>query len=144
MKKIVSIFIVSLAVIMGSCSKETVGTFDQLPENAKSVIHTFFNKDNISLIMIDKEGLSTKYEVYFSDLTELDFNKKGELIKVDCGQQQVPDGLVPEQVMAYVKANFASSFITEWAKDGTKWKAELSNGLELIFDKKYNFVRIDD
>jgi hypothetical protein len=74
----------------------------------------------------------------------LEFNKAGELTKVDCKQTEVPSALIPELVRQYVKANFPNAFITEWSKDDRRWKAELNSGLDLEFNSNYEFVRIDD
>ena len=61
-----------------------------------------------------------------------------------CKQTEVPAALVPEQVRNYVKTNFPNSFIIEWGRDNRGFKAELNNGLDLEFNRNYDFLRIDD
>ena len=144
MKKMFLILAVVVIFSFTANSQEQIGSYDNLPEQAKTTLSQHFSKDAISYVMIDKEGSGLKYEVHFVDNTEVEFGKKGNLLKVDCKKYPVPDVLVPEQVRSYVKAKFPSAFITEWSKDDRKWKAELNNGLDLVFDKKYNFLRVDD
>lgn len=129
---------------MSACSQDQVGTFDQLPQNAQELINQHFNKDNISLIKIDKDLTGNEYEVIFVDGTDLEFDKNGNLIKVDCGLTQVPTALVPEQVTTYVSTNYPNNFITEWGKEDRGWKAELNNGVDLLFNSQYEFTGIDD
>ena len=93
---------------------------------------------------MDKGLLDCDYDIKFNDGRSLEFNKAGELTKVDCQQTEVPSALIPERVRQYVKANFPNAFITEWSKDDRRWKAELNSGLDLEFNSNYEFVRIDD
>ena len=86
----------------------------------------------------------TEYEVKLKDNTELEFDRNGNLIKIDSQQKKVPDGLIPEKALAYVNANYPDAFITEWGKDDLRWKAELNNGLELVFNNNGEFLRYDD
>ncbi|MBR1514829.1 MAG: PepSY-like domain-containing protein [Bacteroidales bacterium] len=134
----------AFALCLNACKDEHLVGFDLLPENAKNIINEHFDKDDILLVNVEKEALVTEYEVKFKDGTEIDFDKDGNLKKIDCQQKQVPDALIPEAVLEYVKANYPSSFITEWGRDDLRWKAELDNGLELLFNRNYQFVGIDD
>lgn len=119
-------------------------TFEQLPANAQAVITQHFAKENILVIILDAEFLSTDYEVKFNDGKELKFDKKGNLKKVDCKFDPVPEALIPIEVQQQVKTSYPAAFIKEWKLDDGQWKAELNNGLELIFNKRYQFIGIDD
>lgn len=119
-------------------------TFEQLPANAQTVITQNFAKENILIIILDKEVFSKEYEVKFNDGKELKFDKKGGLITIDCKSERVPDVFIPQQVLTYVQKNFPNAFIKEWKYDDGQWKAELNNGIELVFNKNYKFVGIDD
>ena len=58
---------------------------------------------------IDKAGLTSPLIAMLHILLEgctIEFNKAGELLKVDCKLTEVPSALIPESVQAYVKANF--------------------------------------
>lgn len=143
MKKYFSVVLMALCSL-AACAKEQVITFDQVPEPAKAIVAAHFDASQIAYVTLDKDLLDVEYEVKFNDGRSLEFNKAGELTKVDCKQTEVPAALIPELVRQYVKANFPNAFITEWGKDDRRWKAELSNGLDLEFNSKYEFLRIDD
>ncbi len=143
MKKYFSVVLIALCSLT-ACAKEQVITFDQVPEPAKAIVTAHFDASQIAYVILDKGLLDADYEVKFSDGRSLEFNKAGELTKVDCKQTEVPSALIPELVRQYVKANFPNAFITEWSKDDRRWKAELNSGLDLEFNSNYEFVRIDD
>ena len=143
MKKYFSVVLIALCSLT-ACANEQMIPFDQVPEPAKAIVAAHFDASQIAYVTLDKGLLDAEYDVKFNDGRSLEFNKAGELLKVDCKQTEVPAALIPEAVRAYVKANFPNAFITEWSKDDRRWKAELNSGLELEFNSKYEFIRIDD
>lgn len=143
MKKYFSVVLIALCSLT-ACANEQVIPFDQVPEPAKAIVAAHFDASQIAYVTLDKGLLDAEYDVKFNDGRSLEFNKAGELLKVDCKQTEVPAALIPETVRAYVKANFPNAFIIEWSKDDRRWKAELNSSLELEFNSKYEFIRIDD
>lgn len=157
-----SILLMAFALSLGACTDGKPLDFGQLPQNAQTTITKYFSKEEILLIRLDKDDLLSEYEVKLKDGTELEFDRNGALTKIDCQQKRVPDelspeevityvntrrvpdGLVTEKVLAYVNANHPNAFITEWSKDDMRWKAELNNGLELVFNNNGKFLRYDD
>ena len=123
---------------------EKVITYPELPLEAQRLIEKHFQKTDVSVVIMEKDVLDTEYEVRLTDGTKIEFEKDGELKKIDCGSNAAPEALLPEPVRQYVKTNFPNTFVTEWGKDDRRWKAELSNGVDLIFDRNNQFVGIDD
>ena len=144
MKKTLLSALLVLTTCFTACSGEKVITYLEMPLQAQRLIETHFAKADVSVVMMDRELLSTDYEVRLNDGTKVEFDKDGELTKIDCGTKAVPEALIPEAVRSYVATNFPNTFITEWGRDDRRWKAELNNGLDLEFNKKYEFVRMDD
>ena len=144
MNKLFSTLLLALSVCLTACADEKVITAEQLPATAQTFVKTYFADDAITLVMQDRDGLSLEYEVRLNSGSKIEFDGKGEIKKVDCQAREVPEGIVPEAVKKYVATTFPNTMITEWGKDGRKWKAELNNGIDLEFNSKYEFVRIDD
>ncbi|MBQ7996948.1 MAG: PepSY-like domain-containing protein [Paludibacteraceae bacterium] len=144
MKKTLLNALLVLTTCFTACANEKVIPYPEMPLQAQRLIEAHFSKADVSVVMMDRELLSTDYEVRLNDGTKVEFDKSGELTKIDCGTKAVPEALIPEAVRTYVKTNFPNTFITEWGKDDRRWKAELNNGLDLEFSSKYEFVRIDD
>ena len=143
MKKMLFAMLV-VVLAMTSCTNETVGNFGMLPVQSQTMITNCLDKDNISFVLIEKGLFKKEYEVAFNDASKLEFDKSGMLTKADFEHNPVPDCLIPEVVLAYVHTNFSNALVTEWAKDDRRWKLELNNGLELVFNSKYQFVSVDD
>lgn len=144
MKKTLLSALLVLTTCFTACANEKVITYPEMPLQAQRLIEAHFSKADVSLVMMDRELLNTEYEVRLNDGTKVEFDGDGELTKIDCGAKAVPEALIPEVVRSYVAASFPNTFITEWGKDDRGWKAELSNGLDLEFNSKYEFLRIDD
>lgn len=143
MKKYLSIVLTALSSLT-ACANEQVVTFDQLPEPAKAIVAAHFDASQVAYVTLEKDLLNWEYDLKFNDGRSLEFNKAGELTKVDCQMTAVPDALVPQPVLNYVKTNFPNALITEWGRDDRGYKAELNNGLDLEFNRNYEFLRIDD
>ena len=56
----------------------------------------------------------------------------------------VPQVLVPEAIAAYVQATFPNNVITKIDKERYGYEIELSNDMDLKFNKKGNLIGIDD
>ncbi len=144
MKKLFLMIWMAVTFALTACADGRPIPFEQLPVNAQTIINQNFGRENILFVALDSEIFSTEYEVKFNDGKELKFNGSGELIKVDCKYEPVPEVLIPVEVLNQVKASYPNAFIKEWKLDDGRWKAELNNGLELIFNKRYQLVCIDD
>lgn len=122
--------------------KETIITFMDLPEKSQTYIKTHFAEAASIKIKKSQNGLSLKYEVKLNNMIELEFNSKGEITCVE-GHIPLPDSVIPQNILEYVKKNYNDKYITEWKIKKRIQEVELSNGLELQFDLKGNFLRID-
>lgn len=120
-------------------------TKEQLPTSAQQFIQKHFSKYNISYVKKEKELLSHSYEVIFSEGTSIDFDKRGNWTDIDGKQNDIPVTCIPAAIQSYVKKNFSGqTFRQIERKERGRYGVELSNGLELIFDKKFRFIRVDD
>ena len=117
---------------------------EQLPAAAQQFVKATFPEAKISFATKDAEFTGTKYEARLADGTEIDFDKKGEWDKVDCQMKSVPEALVPVVIAQYVKTNFSGAVITKIDKERYGYDIELSNDLELKFNKKGQVMEIDD
>ena len=57
----------------------------------------------------------------------------------------VPASVVPTQISDYVaKSSFPNQYIKKIERDAYTWEIELSNGIEIKFDKEFRVIDIDD
>lgn len=119
-------------------------SFGDLPRLAQDFVTTYYSADLVSYIMVDKEFLSTSYEVKLKNGVEIDFDSKGNWTEVDAKKKAVPHQLVNPKILAHVKKRFPNNEIVQLKLDGKKVKLELTNGLDLVFSKSGEFVRVED
>ena len=116
---------------------------EQLPAAAQTFIQKTFPGQTISYAKVDSDGRKT-YEVRLSNGTEVEFDKNGTWDKVDCNYSAVPANLVPANIATYVKSNFPGATIVKIDKERYGYDIELSNDLELKFNKSGQMLRVDD
>ena len=122
---------------------EEVGNTVDLSEVDPSImqfVETYFPQTGILYC----HQTQTRYKVTLNDQTKLHFTLTPEWVKVDCEHSRiytsVPTGIVPEQITAYVTANFPNNFIEEIEKKSFGWEIELNNDHEIKFDADFNVI----
>ncbi|MFK8267497.1 PepSY-like domain-containing protein [Capnocytophaga cynodegmi] len=144
MKKLATMLF--LLVGMTINAQESVVTQNELPQEAQSFIKKHFSQYTLDYIILDKEYFSSDdYTVRFSEGLKIEFNEKGEWTEIDGNYTEIPTEFISKNITSYVKAKFANTRIVKIERGffGTQ-EVKLSNGLELEFDSKGNFKRVDD
>lgn len=115
-----------------------------LPVNAQAFLKTHFAGQEPTYIIEDKETFSKDYKVQFANSVEVEFDRKGNWEEVDGNHNAIPVSIIPKTIATYVKTNFPNSTITKIDKGTWGYEVNLNNGLELEFNTKGNFLRIDN
>jgi len=134
---------VALSLALTSCDKEEIVSSAGLPAEINTFITTHFPGNNILQVIKDRDGLTKSYDVTLSGSVQLEFNRKKEIVDVD-GVAQLPDTVIPEKIRAYVGLNYPGNVITDWELDDRHQQVQLDNGLDLEFNMKGEFLRIDN
>lgn len=116
----------------------------KLPASAGSFIKSAFPEERISFAKIEIEALRTEYEVFLSNGTKLVFNGKGKWKEIDCKHSSVPAGIIPEQIMDFIIKHGLDPSVQKISIGRKKTEAELSDGTELEFDRRFNLIGFDD
>lgn len=125
-------------------AQKTVITKTALPTNAQSFLRTHFSGQEPTYIIEDKEMFSKDYKVQYADNIEVEFDGKGNWEEIDGNNKAIPINIIPEKIVSYVNTYFTNTVITKIDKGAWGYEINLSNGLELEFNSKGNFIRIDD
>ena len=122
MKKI--IFTLLLVVLGFGAANADKYTLDRsaLPEEAQQMLKEHFPKAKVSMIKVDRHLLKTS---------------------VDCKKREVPQGLVMKPIQRYVTKNFPGVKIVKIEKDFKGFEVDLSDGVELKFDRLGTFKGAD-
>lgn len=116
-----------------------------LPEAARTTISNNF-KSKVSVIKLDKTlGHINEYEVILTDGTEISFDNKGNWDNIETSAQtSVPKAFVPKSIRDYVSKDQPKTRIVGIDKERNGYEIELSNGIEMKFDKSGRFLGYDD
>ncbi|MDE6534336.1 MAG: PepSY-like domain-containing protein [Muribaculaceae bacterium] len=146
MKKLFAIMALVMLLVSPVCARDRV-TRDvkELPAEAQTLLKKYYPKTGVNHIKIDSNLLGrSDYEVVLNTGTELDFDHDGNLKEIDCGAAAVPDGLVLKSIRDYVSKNFGGRKIVSLDINRNSYDVELSDGIDLEFDRSGSFKKIDD
>ena len=115
-----------------------------LPEAVTTFVQQHFPGATVVRVETDNEFGGLEYDVTLNDGTEVDFDTSNQWEVVDCKVKAVPAALVPATIANYVKTNFQSLPITKISNKRYGYEVDLSNGVELKFNAKGQFVGMDD
>ena len=148
MKKPIITMLVTL-VVMLACpaahADEYAHDASVLPPAAQSILKKDFGS-KVSVVKIDKTlGKVKEYEVVLMDGTEVSFDRAGNFKSVEVNRSQsVPKSVVNKNVARFVKDRHSGTNIVSYEVDRRGIEVELSNGIDIRFDKQGNFVRYED
>ena len=145
-KKIILMLVAVMGISTAAIAKDTYAhDASVLPKAAQTVLEKNF-KSKVSVVKIDKEfGRVSEYEVIMTDGSEITFDRNGNWENVEVSAQgSVPAAFVPKAISDYVKANQSGQKIIGIEKERHGYDVELSNGVEMKFNKDGKFLRYDD
>lgn len=116
-----------------------------LPQAAQMTLAKNF-KAEVSVVKIEKDfGRVSEYEVVLSDGTEITFDRDGNWDNIEVRKtMKIPSAFIPAAIAKYVKTNMSGENIVGIDKDRSGYDVELSNGVDMKFNKNGQFVRYDD
>ncbi len=143
MKQMKFLLVAILSLLMTNCvmADDKPIPAASLPAAAKTFVNTHFKGDKI--VYAEKDWDS--YECRLNSGAKVEFNRKGVWQKVESKNgNAVPAALVPQAIKAYVKANYPDMTIIKIEKERYGYDIELSNDMDLKFNKKGELVGMDD
>ena len=145
MKKfILMILSVVLFQNISYADSERLITVDKLPVAAQKFLKTHFADQSLTYAKVDGYMFDVDYEVRLADGTKIDFDRKGNWTNVERKAVALPEKLVPTKIAEYVAKHYAGAKVVKIERNKRSFEVELSNGLELTFDTRYNLINVDD
>ena len=114
-----------------------------LPAKAQTLLNNHFNSQKVMLATIESGVVSRSYDVVLQNGTKLEFDKKGNLTEINCKQGIVPALLIPQTIKNYLKDNYAGQSVKKIEMNKNEYEVELTNGLDLTFNKHFQLIDID-
>lgn len=145
---------IALTLLVAAAAADSAQAFDKysinrddLPQEARNFLTEHFPKGRVSMVKTDRHLLKkTDYDVKLVNGTKIEFNNAGKWTSVDCKTREVPSALVIKPIRNYVKKNFPDTHIVKIEKKTFGFELELSDGIELKFDRLGTFksMKMDD
>lgn len=145
-KRILFILLAVAGISVAACARDTYARdASALPKAAQTVLAKNF-KAGVSLVKLDKDfGRVSEYEVILTDGTEITFDRNGNWENIEVkASSSVPNAFIPAGIASYVRKHMSGARIVGIEKDRNGYDVELSNGVEMKFNKSGQFVRFDD
>lgn len=137
-----TIFFVLSVVLLTSCDNDDDAPVaeDALPETVSAYLQTHFK--NIAIARTTRDREDNDYDVFLENGVKLEFSSNDQVESIK-STNKLPDSVIPVKILDYVTLNYPDEYITEWELEGNGQEIQLSNKLELKFNKAGDFIKID-
>ena len=142
MKKLL-IFFMTLSCLTAFAKGKKPVPYEKVPQVVQTEFQKNFTPDQVQYVTFEKVLGQKLYTFVLAEGTKIKYNHKAVLRKVE-NKDGILTTLVPEKIMTYAKATFPKATITEYVCDKSRKEIELNNNIELIFNKRGKFLRIED
>ena len=115
----------------------------ELPVKAQTVLSQHFNNQKVTFASIESGIIDKNYDVVLQNGTKLEFDKKGNVTEIDCKQGAVPEKLIPQAIYTYLQENHSGQTVRKIEFNKNEYEVELSNGLDITFNKHFQVIDID-
>ena len=148
MKRIFRILMIAICCMVSCNMVANAGndkpiSVNALPAKAQTLLNNHFNGQKVMLATIESGVVSRSYDVVLRNGTKLEFDKKGNITEIDCKQGIVPVQLIPQAIKNYLKDNYAGQSVKKIEMNKKEYEVELTNGLDLTFNKHFQLIDID-
>jgi CO dehydrogenase/acetyl-CoA synthase epsilon subunit len=140
---LIALFVSAIAISAFAGGKQPT-TFKKTPKNIqKAVLANYTDKD--VLIVTSEKGIGghTEYTLILSDETKLKYNEKAVLRSAK-NANGIKEVFIPKNIQKYLTQTFPNATVTEYEWERAKQEVTLNNKLELVFDKRGKFLRVED
>lgn len=118
--------------------------FAALPQAVQDSVLLHYTADQVQFSTGEKTmPKHFEYELRIDDGTKMQYNQRAVLEKIS-NKAGVKEAFIPAGIMQYVRETFPNAVITEFKRSPMKQEVELNNDLELVFNKRGQFLRIED
>ncbi len=143
-QSVAKLFCFTILIMLTACDKEEIISTERLPEPAQEFIQKYFSNNNILQVKYEKDGREKRYNVLFNSGDRIEFYKNGEWKNIECIASEVPTGIIPQAINNFVQNHHPDKKITKIEKEKRYIEIQLSNDIEIRFNKSYIFIGYDD
>ena len=115
----------------------------ELPVNTQTVLSQHFNNQKVMLATVESGIIDKSYDVVLQNGTKIEFDKKGNVTEIDCKQIFVFNDTAPPEIYTYLQDNYPEQTVRKIEINKNEYEVELSNGLDITFNKHFQVIDID-
>lgn len=116
---------------------------NDLPAGIRAFLSTHFANVGVGHYEKEQEWNGVEYEVHL-DGFEVDFGTNGQWTDIEAkGTTAIPASLIAPEIASYLQSNYSGQKVMGLERKSGRTEVKLDNGLELIFNQRGKFVRID-
>lgn len=145
MKKLLFGLVALLGISATAMARDTYAhDASVLPKAAQTTLANNF-KAKVSVVKIEKDfGRISEYEVILTDGTEITFDRNGNWEDIEVSaNRSVPSAFIPADIAGYIKKEQPGQKVIGISKERSGYEIELTNGVEMKFNKQGQFVKYD-
>lgn len=144
MKRTLLLIVSVIACVTVMKADDRPVTPEQLPNAARNFIETYYPETGVLLATKDDDFIRPEYNVVLENGVAIQFENDGRLEKINTRNGAVPAGIVPEQILEFVRSHYPDAFVTEYEIGRKSYEVKLSNRMELEFNSSFILIEIDD
>ena len=143
MKKIILVLACAFGALALNAQTEKV-VFGKMPKSAQEFVQTYFAKENVQDVELNRDDKSEKYTVPFANGNQVVFDNSGDWTEINMKVGPVPANVVPANIKAHVSNNYSKYQIVQMMQNDKGYQVKLSNGTDLYYDKDGNILKTSD
>lgn len=116
---------------------------NRLPEAARIFLNE--NYPDVQILYSTKEDdlILPDYNVALANGVHLEFYHDGAFKKIE-SREGIPVDMVPVQIVEFAKVRYPDAYFISYEVSKRHYEVQLSNRMELKFNKNFNLIEIDD
>ena len=140
-KTLITLFVALVSFTTALADNDRAIQFNQLPQAAQTFLNSHFKNAKIAMVTAEREWLGQEYKVVFVNGDKIEFDSKGNWENIECKHSTVPKGAVPTAISKYLDETFPGSQVKEIDLDKRGYDVELTNGMDIKFDKNFKIKK---
>lgn len=142
-KAFMAILLFTAVAINAAAGNEKPISVSQLPAKAHQLLNRHFSNKKVAMAKVESGFFTKEYTVIFTNGEKIEFDKHGNWTEISCKRSAVPASIIPPQISSYVKKNYPDCIIIKIERDEDEYEIDLSNRIEITFNKKFQVIDIE-